>query len=94
MTSLPYEERLRRSFDLALRESSAHFGSASAVDDTLNRLATRLDAAGIPYVLIGALALGAHGYIRMASVITLDTAAHQGRRWPLSQRDRAVQSYD
>lgn len=71
MSALPYETQLRASFDRALRESSAHFAGASAVVDSLRRLAERLDAEGIPYALIGALALGAHGYLRMTADIDL-----------------------
>jgi hypothetical protein len=67
----PYERRLRDSFDLALREASAHFGAAGAVHETLTRLAARLDAEGIPYALIGALAAAAHGYVRMTTDVDL-----------------------
>ncbi len=67
LTPEPYEARVRRSFDAALRESSAHFDSGGAVYQTVRRLAERLDAAGIPYALIGALAQAAHGYVRMTT---------------------------
>lgn len=71
MSVTPYETQLRSSFDRMLRESSAHFGGGGDVHATLQRLAERLDAAGIPYALIGALALGAHGYVRMTSDVDL-----------------------
>lgn len=67
----PYESRVRRSFDAALRESSAHFDAGGAVYHTLRRLAERLDAAGIPYTLIGALAQAAHGYVRMTTDVDI-----------------------
>ena len=35
------------------------------VFETMRRLAQRLDAEGIPYAIIGGMALAAHGYVRM-----------------------------
>lgn len=71
MDPLPYETQIRQSFSFALRESSAHFESAGAVFGTLRRLVERLDAAGIAYLLIGALAQSAHGYARMTTDIDI-----------------------
>jgi hypothetical protein len=71
MESVPYETRLRESFDFALRESSAFYDSGGALRLTLNRLAEHLDALGIPYALIGALALAAHGYVRMTADVDI-----------------------
>jgi len=79
--ALPYEARLRRSFPLALREAGAHDAGSSAVDETLYRLAARLDQSGIPYALIGALALGVHGYVRMTTDIDLVMTADGLRRF-------------
>ncbi len=35
------------------------------VFETMRRLAQRLEAEGIPYAVIGGMALAAHGYVRM-----------------------------
>lgn len=68
---LAYEARIRQSPEFALRESSAHFDADSAVWRTLHRLARDLDAAGIPYMLVGAMALGHHGYARMTTDVDI-----------------------
>lgn len=65
--AVPYETRVRASFAAALRESGAYFEGRGAVYQTLTRLAERLDAAGIPYAVIDALAQSAHGYVRMTT---------------------------
>lgn len=61
----PYEERLRESLDVALREAGDYFVKQGRLHETLRRLASRLDAEGIAYALVGGMALGEHGYVRM-----------------------------
>jgi hypothetical protein len=61
----PYEARLRASFDATVREAGDFFVKRGPLHETLRRLAARLDAEGIPYALIGGMALGGHGYVRM-----------------------------
>ncbi len=82
----PYEDRLRNSFDFTLREASEHYGARGSVHLTLQRLAARLEAEGIPYAVIGALALAAHGYVRMTSDVDLVMTAHGLRHF----RERCV----
>jgi hypothetical protein len=57
-----YEELLNRDVDWALREGSMHFEEQSAVHKTLRRITGRLDQLGIPYALVGGMALFFHGY--------------------------------
>ncbi len=66
-----YEQRIRQSPEFALRETSAHFDYGNAVYRALRQLTQRLDAARIPYALIGALALNQHGYARATVDIDL-----------------------
>lgn len=66
-----YEQRLRRDSDLMLREASLYFQGQGDLYKTLQELAQRLDEAGIPYALIGGLALAQHGFIRMTEDIDL-----------------------
>ena len=61
----PYEEALRDSLDSMLREAGDYFAGRGHLRETLRRLALRLDDEGIAYALLGGLALGEHGYVRM-----------------------------
>lgn len=61
----PYETELRESFDFALREAGAYFVKEGRLHETIRRLAARLEAEGITYALVGGMALGEHGYVRM-----------------------------
>jgi len=54
-----------------LREASAYFGGGGRLHSTLRRLTQRLDAEGIPYALLGGLALAEHGYPRLTEDIDL-----------------------
>ncbi|MBU0704389.1 MAG: nucleotidyltransferase family protein [Chloroflexi bacterium] len=66
-----YEQLLRQGGDRVLREASAYFAGAGRLHSALRRLVQRLDAAGIPYALLGGLALAEHGYPRLTEDIDL-----------------------
>jgi hypothetical protein len=66
-----YEERLRRDFAWALREGSMHFEEESSVQKTLRRIAKRLDDLGVPYAVVGGLALFFHGYRRFTEDVDI-----------------------
>lgn len=61
---LAYESRLNADARWALSEGSRHFEERSAVQDTLRRIAERLNALGVPYAISGGMALFNHGYRR------------------------------
>jgi hypothetical protein len=61
----PYEDRLHESFDSTVREAGDFFVKRGPLHETLRRLAARLDAEGITHALVGGMALGGHGYVRM-----------------------------
>lgn len=61
----PYEEILHESFDAVLREADAYFMKTGRLHLTIRNLAERLTAEGIDYALVGGMALGEHGYVRM-----------------------------
>lgn len=65
MGTTSYEARLRESFDSTLREASELFMGGGDVRKTMRRLAERLAAEEIPYTVVGGMALGEHGYVRM-----------------------------
>ena len=66
-----YEVLLRQGGDSMLREASAYFAGAGTLHDALHRLVRQLDAEGIPYALLGGLALAEHGYPRLTEDIDL-----------------------
>ena len=69
--SVAYEYLLRQGGDQMLREASAYFAGEGRLRGTLRRLTQRLDAEGIPYALLGGLALAEHGYPRLTEGIDL-----------------------
>jgi hypothetical protein len=70
-SSEPYEHLLRQGGDRMLREASAYFAGEGRLRSTLRRLTQRLNAEGIPYALLGGLALAEHGYPRLTEDIDL-----------------------
>jgi hypothetical protein len=64
-----YEADLRTSLDVTLREASAYFMREGRLHESLRRLVSRLQAEEIAYALVGSLALGEHGYVRMTEDI-------------------------
>lgn len=68
---IPYEQRLNEDRRWALREGSMHFEKESAVYDSLERIAKRLDESGIPYALVGGMAMFLHGYRRFTEDVDI-----------------------
>jgi hypothetical protein len=68
---ITYEERLQRDFEWALREGSMHFEEESAVQKTLRQIAKRLDELGVPYAVVGGMALFFHGYRRFTEDVDI-----------------------
>lgn len=66
-----YEARLRESLDSTLREASEFFMGGGDVRKTMRRLAESLAAESIPYAVLGGLALGEHGYVRMTDDVDI-----------------------
>jgi len=64
-------ERDDRSLWQALREADELFAKRGAVYDTLHRLDRRLREEGIPYALIGGMALVSHGYERLTKDVDI-----------------------
>jgi len=72
MTGLvTYEERLNSDFNWALREGSMHFEDKSAVQLAMRRTAKRLDEIGVPYAVVGGMAMYFHGYRRFTEDVGL-----------------------
>jgi len=64
-------ERDDRSLWQALREADELFAKRGSVYDTLHRLDRRLREEGIPYALIGGMALVSHGYERLTKDVDI-----------------------
>lgn len=68
---VPYEQRLNANPRWALLEGSMHFEEESSVQKTLRRIVKRLDDLGIPYAVVGGLALFFHGYRRFTEDVDI-----------------------
>jgi hypothetical protein len=66
-----YETRLRRSHGELFEEASRFYMGRGDVYATLRRLARRLDDEGIPYALVGGMALAVHGFVRMTQDVAI-----------------------
>lgn len=66
-----YEARLNDDFAWAMQEGSMHFEGRSAVQETLRRIAERLDGLGIDYVIVGGMALFSHGLRRFTEDVDI-----------------------
>jgi hypothetical protein len=68
---IAYERQLDRDPWWALKEGSMHFEKESAVHKTLERITRRLDELGIPYAVVGGMALFFHGYRRFTDDVDI-----------------------
>ncbi len=66
-----YEQRLDRNLEWALQEGSMHFEQGNAVHKALRKITRRLDELGIPYAVVGAMAMFFHGYRRFTDDVDL-----------------------
>jgi hypothetical protein len=60
----PFESRMQRGGESAIREAESFFLGEDAVHRSLRKITTKLDQMEIPYAVAGAMALVAHGYSR------------------------------
>ena len=68
---LSYEETLASNVQLAFNEGSMHFENESGVHKTLDRIVRELDELGIPYCIVGGMAMFFHGYRRFTEDVDL-----------------------
>ena len=66
-----YEQLLNRNPDWALQEGSMHFEKESAVHQALRKVTRRLQELGIPYAIVGGMAMFLHGYRRFTEDVDL-----------------------
>src|SRR5262249_12238528 len=68
---ITYEQMLNRDVHWALEEGSLHFENESSVHKTLRKITRRLDELGIPYAVVGAMAMFLHGFRRFTEDVDL-----------------------
>jgi hypothetical protein len=68
---LTFEEKLSADPTWALFQGSIYFEERGAVQDALRRIASQLTTLGIPYAVVGALAMFRHGYRRFTEDVNL-----------------------
>ncbi len=66
-----YERLLNDNPRWALSEGSRHFDETNAVFRALNRIAKRLDGIGVPYAVVGGMALFKHGLRRFTEDVDI-----------------------
>jgi hypothetical protein len=67
----PYEQTLRKGGSQAIRETSSYFAKRGPLFRALHELVQRLNAKGIPYALLGTLAMTQYGHARMIEDINI-----------------------
>lgn len=81
---IPFEARLKNDSRWALSEGSLFFQDGGAVQQSLKRIASRLEALGIPYAIVGGMALFQHGFRRFTEDVDLLVTS---AGWDLIQRN-------
>lgn len=66
-----FEDRLRHDSRWALSEGSLFFQNGGAVQQSLTRIVARLEELGIPYAIVGGMALFQHGFRRFTEDVDL-----------------------
>jgi hypothetical protein len=66
-----YEQRLNSDLNWALDEGSMHFDESNAVHRALRRITARLAELGIPYAVVGGMALFFHGFRRFTEDVDI-----------------------
>jgi hypothetical protein len=66
-----YEQALDADLEYALREGSMHFEEKNAVHTTLRQITRRLSDLGIPYAVVGGMAMFAHGFRRFTEDVDI-----------------------
>ncbi len=68
---IPYEKRLDQNPRWALTEGSVFFEDKGAVQQAMRRIAKRLEELGVPYAIVGGMALFQHGFRRFTEDVDI-----------------------
>ena len=77
---VPYERRLDSDRRWAMSEGGRHFEGRSQVEVSLHRIAERLNGLGVPYALVGGMALFRHGFRRFTEDVDILVTEEGHRR--------------
>lgn len=77
---VPYERRLANNLRWALDEASEYFDAKGSVHAALRKVVARLDEIGVPYAIVGGLALFNHGFRRFTEDVDILVTADGLRR--------------
>lgn len=69
--SLSYESSLDQDEEWAMSEGSRFFSERGAVHETLKRISQRLTEVGVPYAIVGGMALFRHGHRRFTEDVDI-----------------------
>ncbi len=68
---ITYKQRLNQNSRWALTEGSVFFEDKGAVQQAMRRIAKRLDELGVPYAIVGGMALFQHGFRRFTEDVDI-----------------------
>lgn len=77
---VPFEEWRLGDYEGRVSEMDEFFAGRGEVRNTLERFARRLDEAGIAYRVIGAMALNAHGFVRVTTDLDVVVTAEDRKK--------------
>jgi len=69
--ALAYDQRLRQDREWAMDEGDRYIQKDNLVFKTLRKIARRLHELGVPYAVVGGMALDAHGFTRLTTDVDI-----------------------
>src|SRR3954452_13381431 len=67
----PFEQQLSQDGNYAMSEATKDFGDSGSVHETVRRISRRLDELGIPFFVVGGIAMFHHGFRRFTEDVDL-----------------------
>jgi hypothetical protein len=76
---IAFEKKMQAGGEAAVRHVGEFSMRTDPVHETLRTLTQKLDSLGVPYAVVGAMALSAHGYVRATTDIDVLVTADNSR---------------
>jgi hypothetical protein len=67
----PFEDQLSTNGRFAIAEATRYFAGGGSVDETVERISRRLDELGVPFVVVGGVAMFHHGFRRFTEDVNI-----------------------